>query len=57
MTRQCFFEDFNKVTPARSLEAFVQTGGDVDVMLTIYGPLELEEIRNVRLPHNLLPRR
>lgn len=45
--RQCFYEDFDKITPARTIEAFVQSGGNLDVQLVIHGPLELDEIRNV----------
>ena len=52
-TRQCFFEDYNKGTPARTLEVFVQAGGTNDVLLTIHGPLELDEIRNVRQPPHM----
>jgi hypothetical protein len=45
-TRQCFFEDFDKNTPSRTIEAFVQTGGNINILLTIHGPLELSEIRS-----------
>lgn len=47
MKRECFFEDFDKNSPARTVEAFVQSGGNLDVMLTVHGPLELDEIRLV----------
>lgn len=45
-TRQCFFEDFDKNTPSRTIEAFVQTGGNINILLTIHGPLDLSEIRS-----------
>lgn len=47
--RSCFYEDFDKITPARRIEAFVQSGGNLDVVLTIHGPLDLEEVRKVSL--------
>ena len=45
--RACFFEDFDSNTPTRTIEAFVLSGGNVDVLLTIHGPLSLAEIRSV----------
>lgn len=47
LERQCFFEDFDSNTPVRTVEAFVLSGGNVDVLLTIHGPLDLESIRKV----------
>jgi len=46
MKRECFFEDFDKNTPARTVEAFVQSGGNLDVLLTIHGPLDLTQTRS-----------
>lgn len=46
-SRQCFYEDFDKNSPARTLEAFVQSGGNLDVKVVVHGPLELDEIRMV----------
>ena len=46
-TRQCFFENFEATSPTRTIEAFVQSGGNADVWLTIHGPLGLQEIRDV----------
>ena len=46
-TRQCFFENFEATSPTRTIEAFVQSGGNADVWLTIHGPLGLQEIREV----------
>lgn len=45
--RECFFEDFDSNSPVRTIDAFVQAGGNADVLLTIHGPLELDTIRNV----------
>lgn len=46
-TRQCFYENFEATSPTRTIEAFVQSGGNADVWLTIHGPLDLQEIRDV----------
>jgi hypothetical protein len=48
-TRQCFYEDFDSNSPAKTLEAFVQSGGDLDVKVVVHGPLELDEMRSVSL--------
>ena len=45
--RECFFEDFEMNTPAHTVEAFVQSGGNLDIMLTVHGPLDLEDVRSV----------
>ena len=45
-----FFEDFDSNFLSRTIEAFVQAGGNLDVLLTIHGPLELDDIRTVRFP-------
>lgn len=47
MLRECFYEDFDGNSPVRTIDAFVQAGGNVAVLLTIHGPLELSEIRSV----------
>jgi hypothetical protein len=47
MLRECFYEDFDSNSPVRTIDAFVQAGGNVAVLLTIHGPLELSEIRSV----------
>ena len=46
--RECFFEDFDKNSPTRTIEAFVQSGGNLDIILSVHGPLDLDEIRLVR---------
>jgi len=46
-TRQCFYENFDSNSPSRTIEAFVQSGGNADVLLTIQGPLTLDDIRTV----------
>ena len=45
-TRECFYEDMNQNDPAHTVEAFVRTGGNVDVYFTINGPLDLQDIRS-----------
>ena len=47
MERECFYEDFDGNSPVRTIDAFVQAGGNVAVLLTIHGPLELSDIRSV----------
>lgn len=44
-TRECFFEEFTKTTPVQLIEVFVIEGGSLDVLLTVHGPLKLEEAR------------
>lgn len=46
-TRECFYENFDSNSPSRTIEAFVQSGGNADVLLTIHGPLTLDDIRTV----------
>lgn len=46
-SRQCFYEDFDSNSPAKTLEAFVQSGGNLDVKVIVHGPLDLDEIRTV----------
>ena len=47
LKRECFFEDFDKNSPTRTIEAFVKSGGNLDVTLSVHGPLDLDEIRLV----------
>lgn len=44
-TRSCFYEEFVKTTPVQLIEIFVIEGGNLDVLLTVHGPLGLEEAR------------
>lgn len=37
--RRCFFETLNRDSPAHKVEAFVLSGGSLDVLLTFHGPL------------------
>lgn len=46
MKRECFFEDFDKNTPVKTIEAFIQSGGNLVVLLTIHGPLDLADVRS-----------
>jgi hypothetical protein len=46
--RECYFEDI-EADSTRTIEAFIQSVGNVDVQLTIHGPLSLPEIRKVCL--------
>ena len=41
------FEDFDSSNPGRTIESFIQSVGDIDVLLTVHGPLSLDEIRSV----------
>jgi hypothetical protein len=45
--RECYFEDFTADAPVRTIEAFIQSVGNVDVRLTLHGPLSLQDIRKV----------
>jgi hypothetical protein len=42
--RECFYEDFG-INDQREVEAFVNSGGLLDISLYIYGPLTVDEIR------------
>ena len=42
-TRHCVFEDFTKTTPVQLIEVFISEGGNLDVLLTVHGPLKLED--------------
>jgi hypothetical protein len=46
--RECFFEEY-KSDSSRKIEAFVLTGGNLDVVLNIYGPLQYDEIVKVTI--------
>lgn len=37
--RRCFFEQLNRDSPSHRVEAFVLSGGNLDVLLTFHGPL------------------
>mmetsp|Transcript_8890 Transcript_8890/g.14785 ORF Transcript_8890/g.14785 Transcript_8890/m.14785 type:complete len:260 (-) Transcript_8890:258-1037(-) len=39
LKRQCFFETLTRTSPAHRVEAFVLSGGNLDVVLTFHGPL------------------
>ena len=45
--RDCYYEDFDSSNPGRTIESFIQSVGDIDVLLTVHGPLSLDEIRSV----------
>jgi hypothetical protein len=44
-TRSCFYEDFDSNTPMKIIDVFVQSGGSLDVLLSVHGPLTLDQIR------------
>lgn len=44
--RECYFEDFDSSNPTRTIESFIQSVGDIDVLLTLHGPLSLDEVRS-----------
>ena len=56
-TRQCFYENFEASSPFRTVETFVQSGGNSDVLLTVHGPLELDDIRNEQFEEALIRER
>ena len=43
--RSCFYEDFEEATPVKLIDIFVESGGSLDVILTVHGPLTLEQVR------------
>ena len=45
--RECFYEDFDKNSPTKTIDVFVSSGGNLDIILTVHGPLELDDIRKV----------
>jgi hypothetical protein len=49
-----FFEDFEEGTPGKTVEAFVQAGGNADVLLTIHGPLDFDAVKYVSFNIKLL---
>jgi hypothetical protein len=56
-SRECFYEDMGQGSPAHTVEAFVRTGGNVDVYFTINGPLDLEDIRSEKFENPLVEER
>jgi hypothetical protein len=45
--RQCFFHEVRNDTPSHRVEAFVLSGGSLDVLLTFHGPLIESDILKV----------
>ena len=43
--RWCFYEDFDHNTPLKIIEVFVESGGSLDILLTVHGPLTLAQVR------------
>lgn len=41
--RECFFDDIDMERPGRVLEVFMHAKGDMQVDLTIHGPLSFEQ--------------
>lgn len=46
--RECFFEDYKTDSKGRKIEVFVLSGGNLDVLLTIHGPLSEEDVIKVQ---------
>jgi len=44
--RACFYEDFEENTPVKLVDVFVESGGSLDVVLTVHGPLSLGQVRS-----------
>lgn len=42
--RRCFFESLTRDSPSHRVEAFVLSGGNLDILLTFHGPLIEEDI-------------
>ena len=47
--RECFYEHFIADSPVYKVEAFVLSGGNLDVLLTIHGPLSKDEEMEVAI--------
>lgn len=47
-SRECFFQEFEAST-GKKIDAFVLSGGTLDILLTIHGPLNEKDIYNVSL--------
>jgi hypothetical protein len=43
--RECFYDDLSTVNEERAIDIFVNSGGFLDIMFYIYGPLTVEEIK------------
>ena len=46
-TRQCFYEDFDATFTTKTVDVFLENGGDVDVLFTIHGPLDIKVGRTI----------
>ena len=46
--RQCFFENIEGSSPSRVIDVFVHSGGNIEVIHSIHGPLEYKDIIHVR---------
>ena len=46
--RSCFYEDFDANTPMKLVDVFVESGGSLDVVLSVHGPLTLNQVRSER---------
>lgn len=44
LQRQCFYEDFSANSPTQKIEVFVLSGGRLEVLLTLHGPLTKDEV-------------
>ncbi|RYG98055.1 emp24/gp25L/p24 family protein [archaeon] len=49
--RACFYEDMTPGTPSQ-VSAFVLAGGDMQIALNVYGPLENGDVLQVNQTHN-----
>jgi hypothetical protein len=46
--RSCFYDTVDLDVPGRNIEVFVHSPGDIEVLLTIHGPLKYEDMIHVK---------
>ena len=44
--RRCFFEHFTTLSAPKSIDVFVESGGNLDILLTLSGPMELKQAKS-----------
>jgi hypothetical protein len=47
--RSCFYEDISLDNPTRTVEIFIHSAGDMEVLLAIYGPMDYQTLVHVRI--------
>ena len=46
--RNCFYQEIERSSPTYKIEVFLLSGGSLDILLTIHGPLIENDIINVK---------